>query len=285
MVGRKQDESHSQEWPRACCVFPLHAKNKKVFAGLWPEPWGCGGKPAPFVATGLLACPWPGITAQDHPSEGTPALGSTCSSLTEIQKVSISTSSKQKSNGVKVTGLQPGATSQGHPWLSQTRARHSQSAPDVTRSPFGNGRGETNQPPRMSPLGGSWGSQRVKKAPGSLSWCSEEMDQQHAGKIRISQSLVGQEPRIGAETPRDSPAVAPRVFPGIEGFGGSTELASSGMGDAAPSDSHQKGTIGVTGTRRVTGTCRVIEDGTVMGTSRATWDQQVGRNPQGMEPG
>lgn len=123
-------------------------------AGLWPKPRGCAGKPALFVATRLLACPWPGIMAQDHPSDGSPML---CNSLTEIEKISISTSSKQRTDGVEVTGLQPGATSHGHPRLSQTRARHCQSPPGVTHSPppspLGNGREGTNQPPRMSPRG------------------------------------------------------------------------------------------------------------------------------------
>lgn len=46
-----------------------------------------GSKPALFVATGLLACPWPGTIALDHPSDGSPVLCSTCSSLTEIKKI------------------------------------------------------------------------------------------------------------------------------------------------------------------------------------------------------
>lgn len=137
--------------------FPPHTKNKKVVAGLWPKPWRCEGKPTLFVAMELLACPWPGINAQDHPSDRSPVLCSMCSSLTEIKyfkknSISISASSKQKNDGVKVTGLQSGATGCGHPWMSQT------SLPESPRchplSTFGNGRGETNQPSRMrKPMG------------------------------------------------------------------------------------------------------------------------------------
>lgn len=116
MVGRKQDGSHTQEWPWARWFFPLHPKNKKVVAGLWPKPWGCGGKQALFVAMQLLACSWPGISAQDHPSDGSPKLCSTCSSLTEIKKqILLQPSQSKKSDGVKVTGLQAGATTVGNP--------------------------------------------------------------------------------------------------------------------------------------------------------------------------
>lgn len=85
-------------------------KENQLF--LWPQ----GSWPVPGLGSRLRITQ---VTGPQHCS--------TCSSLIEIQKISISTSSKQKPDGVNVTGLQPGATSCGHPWMSQTRACHSQS--------------------------------------------------------------------------------------------------------------------------------------------------------------
>lgn len=133
-------------------------------------------------------------------------LCSTCSSLTETQKISISTSSKQKkNNGVKVTGLQPGATSCGHPWLSQTRARHSRvpKCHPLTTSitPWEWERGNKSAPKGVTR---EWGSQRVKKPHRFCLVPQKRWDQQHGGKSRISQSSVGQDgPRAQSQQHQD----------------------------------------------------------------------------------